>query len=350
MKEDTATAKLFIGIDTHKRSWKVKTATDLFDGRAFTCPPDPETLRKYVEKNFPGYEVHCAYEVGPCGYSAHRAFISYGWHSLVVNPADIPRSQKSKYQKTDKLDAALICRELKDGRLKSIRVPSPEREALRCLFRRRIELVKDFLKTKSRILMQLLYLGVKIPDEYDKNPWTRAFLEWVRSLDLGFETSNYSLKTQLAHYEFLDKSIKEVSKQLRNYCRDNFKKDYELLLSVPGIGPIIACGILSELGDLRRFNTEKQLCSYVGLIPSLNQSGESSKTSGMTPRAKRIMRSYFIEAAWCAVRLDPSMQAYWRSHRGKDPKRIIVKVARKLLVRVRSVLISGVPYQMGLVK
>jgi len=89
-------------------------------------------------------EVSCAYEAGCCGYAAHRAFESYGWTSIVVNPADIARTNKSQYQKTDKIDAALICRELKDGRLNGITIPDKDREALRCLFRRRNDLVKDF--------------------------------------------------------------------------------------------------------------------------------------------------------------------------------------------------------------
>ena len=109
--------KLFIGIDIHKRSWKIQTATDMFSGKGFSQEPKAIVLKSYVDKNYPGYQVHCAYEAGCCGYSAHRSFESYGWKSLVVNPADISKTGKSQYQKTDKIDARLICRELKDGRL-----------------------------------------------------------------------------------------------------------------------------------------------------------------------------------------------------------------------------------------
>ena len=149
--------KLFIGIDIHKRSWKIQTATDMFSGKGFSQEPKAIVLKRYVDKNYPGYQVHCAYEAGCCGYSAHRLFESYGWKSLVVNPADISKTGKSQYQKTDKIDARLICRELKDGRLESIRVPDKEREQLRSLFRRRNELVKDFRKVKSRLKAQLLF-------------------------------------------------------------------------------------------------------------------------------------------------------------------------------------------------
>lgn len=137
MIKDTTEAKVYIGIDIHKRSWKIKTATELFDGKSFTCPPDSLTLKNWIDKNYPNHGVTVAYEAGCCGYSSHRDFIDVGWASLVINPADIPSTNKSIHQKNDKLDAKKICKELKDGRLRSITIPEPKREALRCLFRRR---------------------------------------------------------------------------------------------------------------------------------------------------------------------------------------------------------------------
>ncbi len=134
--QQTASPKLFIGIDIHKRSWKVHCATDQFSGRSFSMSPDPSKLRCYVSKHFPGHEVSMAYEAGCCGYHAHRCFEGYGWRSLVVNPADIHRKGKEKPTKTDKIDAQLIARELKDGRLESIIIPDKKREELRSLFRR----------------------------------------------------------------------------------------------------------------------------------------------------------------------------------------------------------------------
>lgn len=53
----TALPKLFIGIDIHKRSWKIHCSTDLFAGKSFTMPPEPEKLRDYVNKHFPDYEM-----------------------------------------------------------------------------------------------------------------------------------------------------------------------------------------------------------------------------------------------------------------------------------------------------
>ena len=348
--QQTAYPKLFIGIDIHKRSWKVHCATDLFAGKSFSMPSDPEQLRNYVSKHFVDYEVTTAYEAGCCGYYAHRCFESYGWRSLVVNPADIHRKGKERHTKTDKIDAQLIARELKDGRLESIIVPDKQREELRSLFRRRNDLVKDFRRVKSYIKMQLLYFGIKEPEEFDNDHWSHKYRKWLDDMVFQYPTAKATLDSRMRFFRFVDQELRDVSTELRRYCKTNYKKDYMLLRSIPGIGGIVACGILSELGDLRRFNNIKHLAGYVGLAPSVYQSGNNQRTMGMTPRANRLLRSYFVEASWQAIRADPVMQSYYRKHHGKNVKSIIIKVAKKLLSRTLAVIKTEVPYTIGVVE
>ena len=348
--QQTALPKLFIGIDIHKRSWKVHCATDLFAGRSFSMPGDPEQLRGYVSKHFPDYEVTTAYEAGCFGYHAHRCFAGYGWRSLVVNPADIHRKGKEKHTKTDKIDAQLIARELKDGRLESILIPDKKREELRSLFRRRNDLVKDFRRVKSYIKMQLLYFGIKEPEEFDNDHWSHKYRKWLDDMIFEYPTAKATLESRMRFFRFVDQELRDVSTQLRRYCKVHYKKDYMLLRSIPGIGGIVACAILCELGDLRRFKTIKHLAGYVGLAPSVHQSGDQQRTMGMTPRANRLLRSYFVEASWQAIRADPVMQAYYRKHQVKNVKRVIIKVARKLLSRTLAVIKTEVPYTIGVIE
>ena len=348
--QQTAHPKLYIGIDIHKRSWKVHCATDLFAGKSFSMSPDPMKLQTYVSKHFREYEVTTAYEAGCCGYYAHRCFEGFGWCSFVVNPADIHRKGKEQHTKTDKIDAQLIARELKDGRLESIVIPDQQREELRSLFRRRNDLVKDFRRVKSYIKMQLLYFGVKEPEEFDNDHWSHKYRKWLDDMVFAHPTAKATLDSRMRFFRFVDQELRDVSTQLRRYCKVHYKKDYLLLRSIPGIGGIVACGILCELGDLRRFNSIKQLAGYVGLAPSVHQSGENQRTMGMTPRANRLLRSYFVEASWQAIRSDPVMQAYYRKHQGKNVKRIIVKVARKLLSRTLAVIKTEVPYTIGVIE
>lgn len=155
-----------------------------------------------------------------------------------------------------------------------------------------------------------------------------------------------SLKQEEAlHYE-----INEVSNQLRKYCREHYKKEYYLLRSIPGIGPLTAACFLAEVGSINRFKNFKQLTSLVGMMPTTYQSSDTHRTQGLTPRCLSILRSYLVEAAWQAVRIDPVMQEYYRKHVGKKPNDIIVKVARKLLSRIYGVLRTETEYQIGLVR
>lgn len=348
--QQTAEPKLYIGIDIHKRSWKIHCATDITSIKTFSMPPQADLLRDYVAKHYSEYTVSTAYEAGCCGYHAHRCLESYGWRSLVVNPADIFRKGKERHTKTDRIDAQLIARELKDNRLESICIPDKCREQLRSLFRRRNDLVKDMRQIKSYIKKQLLYYGIEVPVEYDNDHWSHNFRKWLDDLKLEYDSGTEVLRSRMRSFRFIDKEFRDVSTLLRKHTKAHFKQDYMLLRSIPGIGPIVASGILSELGDLRRFSNIKQLAGYLGLSPEIYQSGDTIRHTGVTMRAHRLIRCYFIEASWQAIRTDPVMQQYYRKHQGKNVKSIIVKVARKLLSRTLAVIKTGIPYQIGIIE
>ena len=160
----------------------------------------------------------------------------------------------------------------------------------------------------------------------------------------------FTLDSRMRRFRFIDQELRDVSTQMRKYCKQYYKEDYNLLRSIPGIGGIVACGILCELGNLRRFKSIKQLAGYVGLAPGVHQSGDNLRHTGITRRAHRLIRSYFIEASWQAIRTDPVMQAYYRKHLSKNVKSIIVKVARKLLSRTLAVIKTETPYAVGVLE
>jgi len=334
MKQQTTAQKpkLYIGIDIHKKSWKLHLRTDLTSGHFLSIPSDAEQLYKYVSKHYSNYEVETCYEAGCCGYSAHRAFESFGWNSMVVNPGDIPKPQKQASQKTDKIDAANMSKQLKSAYLRGIYVPDIKQEQLRSLFRRRNDLVKDIRRSKSRIKSMLLYYGISLPAAYDNSYWSKAMIAWITNLEWSYETGSETMKSLLENYHYVESEMRRVSVRVRAYCRKHYRNDYYLLRSVPGVGPIVAAAIISELGDIRRFNSRK-FASYIGLVPGIYQSGEKSKMGGLTYRCHSLLRSYLIEASWQAIRQDPVMERYYRKHQGADVKRAIVKVAHKLANR-----------------
>jgi transposase len=346
----TAIPKLFIGMDVHKKSWTVHFKTDLFDHKTVTMPSEPAALINYVSKHFAGYEVSCCYEAGCCGYGIARCLQTYGWEVRVVNPADVPRKAKQGWQKTDKIDSRNLCSHLSNGNLKGIYIPGEEQEQFRSLFRRRIHLVRQLRTIKNHIKSQLLYYGVKLPDEYDNPNWSREMKDWLQSLSWKYSTGLSVMESRMKQLEFLWYEELHISNELRAYCRKFYKKDYNLLRTIPGIGGITASGILAELGDIRRFNRLDELASIVGFIPGIHKSGETKTEPGLTKRSNRQLRTLLVEASWVAVRRDMALQAYYRKHAQKEANEAIIKVAHKLLNRIRTVVITGVPYQCGLIK
>jgi transposase len=345
-----AIPKLFIGMDVHKKSWTVHFKTDLFDNKTVTMPADPPTLVNYVEKHFTDHEVSCCYEAGCCGYWIARALQQQGWEVKVVNPADVPRINKQDWQKTDRIDSRNLCKHLSDDNLRGIYIPGEEQEQLRSLFRRRIHLARQLRTIKNHIKSQLLYYGIKLPEEYDNPNWSRLMKTWISNIEWKYSSAAESMRSRLKHLEFLWYEELHISNELRAYCRKHFKKDYYLLKSVPGIGGITASGILSELGDLRRFNRLDELAAIVGLVPGIYQSSENKINLGLTKRSNHQLRSLLVEATWVAVRTDMALQQYYRQHAHKEPNKAIIKTAHKLLSRIRAVIISGIPYQLGVIK
>ena len=343
----TQTPKLFIGLDIHKKSWKFHFTTDIVSGSGHTFPPDSQKVRNYVIRNFKDYDVSIAYEVGCCGYKPARDFESFGWNTFVVNPADIPRPAKNKFMKTDKIDAKNIAKQLRAGNLKKITIPGRQRESLRSLTRQRTAVVRDFRRIKTRIKSLLLYFQIEIPQGMDTPKWPKRFLVWLENLDLGFANTNRTLKSMLSQYSYIDAELKDLSNLIRAYCKKNHKIDYSLLRSVPGIAGLTAAYLLAEIGDIRRFNSFKKFASYIGFIPSMHQSGEGIYTGGSTPRANKHVRNMIIEASWIAIRTDPVMQNYYRSHAGKNAKAAIFKVGRKLLSKIMAVIKTETPYSLG---
>ncbi len=81
----------------------------------------------------------------------------------------------------------------------------------------------------------------------------------------------------------------------------------------------------------------------------MHQGGEGIYTGGSTPRANKHVRNMIIEASWIAIRTDPVMQNYYKSHAGKNGKAVIFKVGRKLLSKIMAVIKTEIPCSSGVI-
>lgn len=336
---------LFIGLDVHKKTWSVTLQEGQLILKRFSMEAKADVLLHYVQKHYSDHLVECCYEACCCGYHIYRDLTKAGWKVLVVNPADIPRANKQRVNKSDKVDSRYLCHQLASGHLRGIHVPEEKQEQLRSLFRRRADLVKSLRRIKCHIKSMLLYYGVVLPEHYDNINWSKAMILWIQKLKWIYPTAASTMKSRLEEYHFLKNQYLQVCNDLRKYARTSYKKDYYLLRSIPGVGPFIAIAVLSEIGDVRRFNGIDRLSSYVGLVPSLYSSGEKSYSRGITYRSKKLLRSYLIEGAWIAAKKDEELMQYYQERKGCDHRKLIIKMAAKTLSRIYHVIKTGEPYK-----
>ena len=137
-----------------------------------------------------------------------------------------------------------------------------------------------------------------------------------------------------------------INKQIRQLSNtERYKDNVKLLKSVPGIGLLTAMIILTELEAIERFSNIDKLCGYIGLVPSTKSSGEKDKTGDITPRGHNVLRTAIIESSWTAIRNDPSlMHSYLTFIKRMESNKAIIKIAKKLLSRIRYVLMNKKPY------
>jgi transposase len=123
------------------------------------------------------------------------------------------------------------------------------------------------------------------------------------------------------------------------------------LITIPGISILTAMTFLTELVELDRFKTLDQLASYVGLIPGEHSSGDREIVTGITRRQNAVLRSALIESAWIAARKDPALLLTFTRLAKRMPKnQAIIRIARKLLNRIRYVLKHQQPYSVAVVQ
>jgi transposase len=337
---------IFVGFDAHLKSWQVTIMTEKLTHKTFSQPPDPKVLYQYLVRNFPGGTYHSAYEAGFCGYWIHNQLKSLGINSVVVNPADIPTTNKEKVQKEDSRDSRKIARTLRSGDLVPIHVPSLKTLADRCSVRTRAILVKDTSRNKNRVKSLLHFHGIAIPEAFKQGRWSNRFISWLDSIDMGEPSANDSLQAIVSATQNLRASVLDMTRKIKALSQtDDYLEQVRLLRSIPGIGLITAMTLLTELESMERFKRFDNLCSFIGLMPSTHSSGEHEIVGDITHRGHGVLRSALIESAWIAVRLDPALtKCFYDYCKRMETNKAIIRIAKKLLSRIRYVLINKKPY------
>lgn len=163
---------------------------------------------------------------------------------------------------------------------------------------------------------------------------------------LAVETFRVSLQ-QAQHLNELRRSLEQCAERV---LASN--QDYEQLISLPGIGPIIALTVLAEVGDIRRFAHHRQFLKYCGFDLAKLQSGAQRGREQLSKRGNARLRLAFWMAGQVAIRLRENAfkdkyDRYIRSDPGNADlrRKALTAVAAKMARVAYSIIKSGQPYQ-----
>jgi transposase len=336
----------YVGLDVHKKSWSVTVRTLGFEVAHFTQSPDAEQLARYLRNRYPGGEFRYAYEAGFCGTQHHYNLCEAGITNIIINPADLPKTDKHTNNKTDLHDSRATARYLEAGVLRGIHIMPVDQQERRSLFRSRQIKVRDVTRCNNRLRSFIHFFGIQLPEEYrDKDYLSNRFLKWLCTIPMTTPQGMQTLHQYIQDLEYQRKQLLGLTKLLRQAIAVTYPEQYASLLTVPGVGAVTAMALLAETGELGRFNDPDQFASYLGLLPAERSSGNTVYSVKMQPRCNKYLRPLLIEAAWVAIRKCPVILKYYKKHVAVNNKKAIVKVARKLAMIAKSVAINKSNYQ-----
>jgi transposase len=319
-------------MDIHKRFSQVAVLNEggeVLDQRRLNHTPVEELI--YYFNRFPK-DTQVIMEP-TCGWAWLSDRIgALGLEVILGHPLKVRLIAESKI-KTDKVDAEVLAQLQRTGFLPQAYLAPPEIRKLRELFRCRCVLVRMRTKLKLQIHALLDRLGIfhNFSDLFGKTG--RGFLNSL-TLESPYQQN---LERQLRLMDFLSKEIQQIEWVIKHRVKEDTQA--RRLMSIPGVGFILAYLFISEIGDISRFSSAAKLASYCGLVPTVKQSGSRLHHGHLTKRGNALLRWGFIEAAQPAIRFNPELKLWADRIRAKKGSGVAVcAVARKLVHIVYQIL------------
>jgi transposase len=277
------------------------------------------------------------------GYSRwfERLLAELGFELWIGDPAEI-KAKRVKKQKTDREDARLLLKLMREDRFPRIWVPSPENRDVRQLLWHRHRLVQ----TRTRIMNQLQALAMNEGKRWKSRLWSKQGRAEFEKLALG----PWASRRRSELLELLDRlnpSIEELTAAVEQEA--NKRPEALRLMTHPGVGPMTALAYVLIIGTPERFAGGKQIGTYVGMIPTEDSSAGKQRLGHLSKQGNSLLRYLLVEAAQSATRFNPHwrrryMRLAMRRHRS------IAKVAmgRRMAIRLYWMWRNGCDYSPSL--
>ena len=274
------------------------------------------------------------------GYSRwfERLLAELGFELWIGDPAEI-KAKRVKKQKTDRKDAQLLLRLMREDNFPQIWVPSPENRDLRQLLWHRHRLVQ----MRTRIMNQLQALAMNEGYRWKK----KLFSEQGRAQLEKLTLAPWASRRRQELLDRMNPTIEELTAAVELEART--RPEVLQLMTHPGVGPLTALAYVLIIGTPTRFSRGKQIGTYVGMIPSEDSSAGKQRLGHISKQGSSLLRFLLVEAAQAAARNHPDWRRRYirlamRRHRS------IAKVAmgRRLAIRLYWMWRNGCEYSQAL--
>ena len=341
--EATMRSIVYVGMDVHKETIAIAVFRDSNRNVEFerTIRNEPGKIKKFFNKlkEKEGNILSC-YEAGPTGFVLYRILEEMEITCYVAAPSLLPRKPGDRI-KTDKRDAVMLAKVLRNGEIVSVHVPTRSDEAVRDYLRMCNNTRSDLKKQKQRLLMFLLSIGKKF--DTGKGYWTGIHRKWLKSLEfeeelhkLVFEENYIAICELEEKIGKLKEKIEEISAEAR------YAEKVSKLKCFKGIDTLTALTFVAEIGDFRRFRKAHAFMAYMGLVPSEYSTGEKRKQGSITKAGNSRLRKLLIESSWHYKYYVPSKRLTMR-RKGQAPETIAYadKAGRRLSKKYNKLLLRG---------
>lgn len=388
---------LYLGIDIGKSSHVASLIDDagkiLFKAFSFPNSTDGgdslvEILSKHVKN---AADVSIGMEAtGHYWLSLYSFLVDKGYLIHVINPIQTDGWRKGteiRKRKTDAIDSVLIAELMRYGSFVETSLADENLFALRNLTRFRTYLVDSISDLKRKVICVLdqvfpeyesvfsnvfgatskeLLLAYTTPGELEAlsvdslaellAKLSRKKVSYAKAEKLSVlaassfgvtfskEAFSFQLKLLIQQMQFIEGQVKDTEKQIEQLMESIPSQ----ITTITGIGKITGAIILSEIGDINKFDSPVRLVAYAGIDASVTQSGQYESTHNvMSKRGSPYLRRALYQAALIAAFKDPSLNLFYQKKlaEGKHHKTCIGAVSRKLIYIIYAVLKSNKPYE-----
>ena len=288
----------WIGIDDHADKLTIAqyVGAQKRAAKEWEVVPTEDGLRQLVRwlKGLAGRQ-RCVYEAGPCGYERYRLLSSRGIDCSVAAPSLTPRKPGERI-KTNRRDARKLAELHRAGVLTLIVVPDRTQESVRDLMRARDDARKNVMSARHRLSKFLLRHGLRFRAA---SSWGTKHWQWIRSIEMPEPYEQVVLVEYIATLDARQAELRRLDQIIGEAAKEPVYAPLVAQLCVlRGLDVLSAMIILSELGDLRRFGSARQLMAAVGLVPSEYSTGDKTRRFSITKTGNAHVRHVLLQAAW----------------------------------------------------